>query len=370
MDVQAAVAAALRGRALLWSTGTADAVLRPDGSLQLRPHAEAPALRSPDGAWVFLPDADGAEGALVEPASGRRWPLPRLHLGARRALGFVGHALLCCESTLRIRTYPLHAPDAAPRCSPAYTPCADGEHVDFWRGSLKLVALIDAQEAVVTLQLPSLRSESRAHWGADLRVRRLHSEGEAAWLVLEDAAGLSEVWSLGADGARRLVGGLPLAVEAVHAVAAGALWLSGRRPDRLQVCDARALPTDLLRLELPSGRLDFVSESLPRQPGARLVDVRHAGGYFALLYREAAELLLFVLDPEGRCLRSHRRAQPDVPDMVLSPEGTVALMLDPPPRYGGPSLELLPVAGDAVHLALAEAGCELRFADELPPRRG
>jgi hypothetical protein len=366
MGVQAAVAAALRGRTLLWSTETADAALRPDGSLQLRPPAEAPPLRSSDGAWGFLPDADGAEGELVEQARGRRQRLPRLHLGARRPLGFVGHALLCCESTLRICTYLLHAPDEVPRCSPAYTPCADGEHVDWRRGQLQLVALVDTQEAVVTLALPSLRSDARAHWGADLRVRRLHSEGGQAWLVLEDVAGLSEAWALGPDGVRRLVGGLPLTVEAVHAATASALWLSGRRPDRLQVCDVRALPTDLLRLDLHSGRFDFVSEGLPRQPGTRLLDVRHAGGYFALLYREAAGLVVFVLDEAGRCLRTHRRELPDVPDMVLSPEGTVALMLDPPPHHGGPSLEVIPVAGDAAHLPLAEAGCELRFADEPP----
>lgn len=364
MDVRTEVVAALRGRALLWSTENSDVALGPDGSLRARPRQEAPQLWSFDGAWGFLPDPVGAAGELVSLSDGRRHPLQRLHLGARRALGFVGAALLCCESTSHVRTYQLHGVQGRARASAAYTPCTDGEHVDWEQSALEFVARVDGQESVVTLALPSFAARSQVKWDSDRRVRRLHSEGGRAWLILDHAAGHAEVWALRGERTSMLASGLRAEIEAVYATEQAALWLGCRRPERTRICDFQETPTDLVRVDLRDGSHHFVSESVPREYGARLLDVKHAGRYFALLYGEAAGFALFLLDEQGQCLRTHRFELPSIPDVVLSPEGTAALMLDPPHHAGDPYLELVPADGAATQIPITEGGCELRFAED------
>lgn len=364
MDVRTEVVAALRGRALFWSTESADVALGPDGCLRARPRQEAPLLWSFDGAWGFLPDPVGAAGELVALSDGRRHPLPRLHLGARRALGFVDASLLCCESTAHVRTYQLHRAEGRARASAAYAPCADGEHVDWEQSALELVARVDGQESVVTLALPSFAARSQVHWSPERHARRLHSEGGRAWIILDHDAGYAEVWALRGERTAKLASGLRGEIEAVYAAAPDALWLGCRRPERTRICDMHETPTDLVRVDLRDGRHHFVSESLPREYGARLLDVKHAGRYFALLYSEAASFVLFIIDESGQCLRTHRFDLSSIPDVVLSPEGTAALMLDPPHHAGDPYLELIPTDGAAAQVPITEGGCELRFAED------
>jgi hypothetical protein len=348
-------APALSGLELVWLDWEDETVrLQADGTL--RSVEPEPRFLGRDGTHAYFQDDTVA--TIVDLATGRVArhsvpPLPTL----RKPYGFVGTSVLAAdlrfEALGRMKEQlMLLDPDGTTRSGDSFVNVADLRILADEQRAL-LIAEIDGQERLITLELPTLAWSARTLWKSPLEGKAILARPDGAVLLLDRKSSRGprrlELLLAGSDeGEARLISTIPIGFESVADFEGDSAWLVCFREEKDRIV------RDLVHVDLDRGNFDIMTKDISHQGEGRLEQAIRTGGAWAIYYRWEG---VFVLE-NGKLDKVYSSNEGEELSIALSPAGMLAVLASEDSKA---VLHLLRGGAKVISIPLERGGRGLRW---------